>query len=132
MVELAVDSGASETVIPEEMVKSVAMAPSDASRRGVMYEVANGQRIPNLGEKLFSGYTDGEHLQRAIRAQVCEVSKPLLSVSRLVKAGNSVVFSPEGAYITDGATGENISLTEHGGMYHMRLWVPARPATAGF
>ena len=92
--------------------------------------MANGERIPNLGEKLFSGLTDAEGHQRSIRAQVCDVSKPLLSVSRLVRAGNSVIFSAQGSYIEDGQTGEKIHLEEHQGMYHLRLWVPTKPAVA--
>ena len=52
-IELAVDSGASETVVNEDMLRSVQTQESAASRRGVEYEVANGIRIPNLGEKGF-------------------------------------------------------------------------------
>ena len=50
-VDFAVDSGASETVVSEHMVQSVDTVPSPASIRGVAYEVANGEQIPNLGEK---------------------------------------------------------------------------------
>ena len=133
VIDLAVDSGASETVIPANLVQSVGLTPSDASKRGVQYEVANGERIPNLGEKAFTGYTDKEGYCRGIRAQVCDVSKPLLSVSRLVKAGNAVVFAPTGSFVEDGHTGERIMLEEQGGMYNMRLWVPSSsPSTPGF
>ena len=45
-VELAVDSGASETVINEDMVSSAKIQEGEASRRGLEYEVANGVRIP--------------------------------------------------------------------------------------
>ena len=50
-IELAVDSGASETVVNDDMLKSVQTQESAASRRGVEYEVANGIRIPNLGKR---------------------------------------------------------------------------------
>ena len=72
-IELAVDSGASETVIGEDMLAGVETKEGLASRRGVQYEVANGVRIPNLGEKKFRGFTE-EGLQRSMKAQVCEVS----------------------------------------------------------
>ena len=49
-VEMTVDSGASETVVGEDMITAVATREGQASRRGVFYEVANGVRIPNLGE----------------------------------------------------------------------------------
>ena len=125
-----VDSGASETVVPDEAVRSVATVASDASRRGVQYEVANGQRIPNLGEKRVIGQTDYEGLRRTITAQVCEVSKPLLSVRKLVESGHSVVFDRQGGRITNDKTGEQIWLHEVDGMYHLRMWVPTN-ATSG-
>ena len=127
VIEMAVDSGASETVIPEEMIQAAKLQPSEASKRGVQYEVANGQRIPNLGQKAFQGMSD-EGVLRGVTAQVCDVNKPLLSVSRLVKAGNTVVFGADGAYVEDNATQERMWLHESGGMYMLKLWVP----TEGF
>ena len=52
-LELAVDSGATENVVSEDMLQSVEMKEGLAAKRGVEYEVANGTRIPNLGEKRF-------------------------------------------------------------------------------
>ena len=49
-VEMAVDSGASETVIGEEMVASAELRESEGSHRGVEDRVANGDSLPNLGE----------------------------------------------------------------------------------
>ena len=57
-VELAVDSGATETVVSEDMVSGAELVEGSAYKRGVKYEVANGVRIPNLGEKHFTGYTE--------------------------------------------------------------------------
>ena len=124
LLEIAVDSGASETVIPEGAVGSTALQQSEASKRGVQYEVANGHRIANLGQKTFQGITEFEGLARGITAQVCDVNKPLLSVAKLVKAGNTVVFSAEGSYVEDDATRERIWLQESGGMFMLKLWVP--------
>ena len=67
-MELAVDSGASETVIPEDTVRAAELVPSEASRRGVEYEVANGARIPNLGQKAFQAMTHEEGIVRSITA----------------------------------------------------------------
>ena len=59
------------------------------------------------------------------------VSKPLLSVRRIVEAGNKVEFGPEGAYIEDLQSGERIALQSVGGMYVLKAW--ARNAEdAGF
>ena len=94
-LEMAVDSGASETVLGEEMLKSVETTEGAAYRRGVQYEVANGELVPNLGEKKFTCIgEDGK--ARGITAQVCEVNKALLSVRRMVQAGNRVVFDNGG------------------------------------
>ena len=55
----------------------------------MQYEVANGVRIPNLGEKKLQGYSE-EGTVRSITTQVCEVNKGLLSVRKVVEAGNRV------------------------------------------
>ena len=63
-------------------------------------------------------------------AQVCDVSKPLLSVRRLVESGHNVYFDHEGGRITNHKTGEQIWLHEVDGMYHLRLGVPTKGAAA--
>ena len=55
---------------------------------------------------------------------MADTNKALLSVSRLVAAGNTMVFSPEGSFIRDGS-GETIWLNEAAGMYTVKLWVAA-------
>ena len=74
----------------------------------------------------------GEGLKRIVTAQVCDVSKPLLSVHRMVQAGHTCVFAPGGSYIEDGQTSERMWLHEAGGMFHVRMWIPKRPEAAGF
>ena len=91
------------------------------------YEVANGIRIPNVGEQKFSG-TSEEMVTRHITAQVCEVNKAFLSVKKIVKAGNRVVFDDEeGSFIEDKKTGERMWVQEENGMYTLRLWVKRGP-----
>ena len=53
--EMAVDSGASETVVGPDMICSADIKEGAACKRGVVYEVANGVRIEKLGEKTFIG-----------------------------------------------------------------------------
>ena len=120
-IEFAVDSGATETVVNEDMLRSVEMKPGAASRRGVEYEVANGSTIPNLGEKRFRGFSS-EGQGKDITAQVCDVNKALLSVRKIVAAGNKVIFEKQGAYIEDPG-GRQIWLEEKQGMYMLKLWV---------
>ena len=85
------------------------------------YEVANGVRIPNLGEKKFLGVSE-EGTTRTITAQVCEVTKPLLSVKKVMAAGNRVVFDADGSYIEDKQTQEKMWLKEENGMFLLRMW----------
>ena len=99
-IELAVDSGASETVIGSDMAQSAVLQEGNAVKRNKVYEMADGVTIPNLGEKEFVGVSN-ERIQKELRAQVCDINKGLLSVSRVVDAGNRVVFSPKGSYIED-------------------------------
>ena len=113
------DSGASETVISEDMLPNIPIKQGGASRRGLQYEVANGVRIPNLGEKKFQGYSE-EGTVRSITTQVCEVNKGLLSVRKVVEAGNRVVFDCTGSYIEDKKTYECMYMRDEAGMYMLR------------
>ena len=122
-IELAVDSGATETVVNEDMLPDVETKEGAASRRGVEYEVANGEKIPNLGEKKFRG-TTSEGKSRNITAQVCDVNKALLSVKKVMAAGNRVVFDSEGSFIEDKVTKEKMWMTESQGMFLIKMWVP--------
>ena len=119
--EMAVDSGASETVIGEDMVVTAELKESEGSRNGVEYKVANGDSIPNLGEKRFSAYTQ-ENVGRNFKAQVCAVKQGLLSVKKMVAEGHRVVFDPSGSYIEDVVSYERMSLKERSGMYFLSLW----------
>ena len=52
-IDMAIDSGATEIVVGENMLTSIDTVEGEANRRGVQYEVASGTLIPNLGEKRF-------------------------------------------------------------------------------
>ena len=79
-------------------------------------------RIPNLGERRFKGVTE-EGILKNITAHVCDVNKPLLSVSKVVAAGNRVVFDKDGSYIEDLTTGDKVWLKNVGGMHMLKLLV---------
>ena len=63
-----------------------------------------------------------EGVKRKLVAQVCDVNKALLSVSRVTNGGNRVVFDSIGSYIEDKNTGEKINLEERNGMFMIRMW----------
>ena len=121
-IELAVDSGATESVGPAELVAHVPTLPSPASQRGVMYEVASGHQIPNEGEKKFEAITE-EGVPKKMCIQIADVNQGLLSVSKATKAGNRVVFDVDGSFIENKSTGSKTWLQERNGMYILKLWV---------
>jgi len=121
-IEMAVDSGATEHVMNEDSLRTIETKDGEASRQGVVYEVANGVRIPNLGEKTFVAESE-EGIKRRMRAQIADVNKGLLSVSKVVKSGNRVVFEESGSYIEDTQSGEKMWMEEKGGMFMLKMWV---------
>lgn len=122
-LEMAVDSGAGETVIEEDALGSVAVVEGEALRKGVKYEVADGTLIDNMGEKRFVAIIAEGHKKKLV-AQVCGVNKSLLSVKKVTAAGNTVVFKKGYGWIEDDSTGEKIWMEEREGMYMVKLWVP--------
>ena len=81
-VELTADTGACDTVIPISMCTEIPVQPSLQSQRGMQYEVANGEKIPNLGERRCIMWTENATAARHINMQVADVHKGLLSISR--------------------------------------------------
>ena len=126
---MTVDSGAGETVVGEEMLSSIGTVEGEAMRRGVKYEVADGNLLPNLGEKRIEVIAEGG-VRRRMVAQVCGVNKALLSVKRVTAAGNTVVFKKDHCYIEEDKSGEKIWMGMKDGMYVVNLWVPR--GSAGF
>ena len=111
-IEMAVESGASESgasesVVSEDMLTRATTVEGDAQKKGVQYEVADGTLIPNLCEKKLVAVSDGG-VARQMKAQACEVNKALLSVHRVVQAGNRVVFSASGSFVQHEQTGETM------------------------
>ena len=90
-VEAVLDSGATVIVIPAQVGQGYEITPSAASRAGVVYEIANGEEILNLGAKLMAVVTD-DGAGRGLQAQVADVSKMLQSARAFVRAWHKVVF----------------------------------------
>ena len=125
---MLVDSGASATVISDAMVKAVA---ATNVKPDVSYKMADGTHIPHMGEKSFHACTDEGHV-RHFTAQVTEVDQPLLSVSRMVAAGNTVVIDDSGSYVVHKESGEWIPLVERGGVYTLKMWIPKNQTESPF
>lgn len=93
------------TVSLDIVATKVAKEEGEQKRRGVKYRVANGQLIPNEGEKKLRGYGN-DYTGMGVNMQIADVTKPLLSVQEMVAAGQRVVFDSTGSYAENKATGK--------------------------
>ena len=84
------------------------------------YRLADGIFIPNIGEKSFLGMTT-EGVARRLKAQVTDVDRPLMSVSKLVENGGRVVFDKKGSYNEGG--GQRIAIEQEGKLFKLTMWV---------
>ena len=100
----------------ETLTGLIDVTESAACKRGIVYEVADGTQISNLGERKLLGIMD-DRSAKGVTTQVCAVNKTLMSVSKITSKGNRVVFDDDGSFIESKATGERSWLTQSGGMY---------------
>ena len=126
-IELTADSGACDTVIPRTTADTIPIMPSLASLRGMEYEVANGESIPNLGERRCLVWTEGATEAKKMNMQVADVHKGLLSLSRCADMGFEGRFGRRAGALICEKTGEVIPLIRKGNLYVLRVWVKAAP-----
>ena len=96
------------------------------SRAGLSYRSASGEPIKNLGQTMVQ-FRDGSQRKCAMPFQLAEVDRPLLSVARLVDAGNRVTFGPTGGFIVNVATGRRVQLARDGNVYTLAMHLPPEP-----
>ena len=92
-----------------------------------MYEVADGNEIPNLGERRCVMWTEGSQDARKINLQVADVHKPLLSLSRCADMGFESRFGRRADALIDEESGEVIPLERKGNLYILKCWLKAAP-----
>ena len=85
--------------------------------------MANGETIPNLGERRCQLMTLGSNSAKKIVFQVADVHKPLLSISRCADMGFRCHLGKEGGFMEDTITGEQIPLHRRDNLYVMKAWV---------
>jgi hypothetical protein len=108
-------------VAPEDEFNSSPLEESEGSKKGRRYIAANGQKVPNLGQRVVKMSTD-DGLPLQVCWQVTKVVKPLLSVSKLTSNGNVVVLDKNHPRII-GADGQITWLRRVNGTYECDLWV---------
>ena len=111
----------------EDDLPEVPTKESWGSKHGQSYEVANGDEIDNEGEKRFVLHmitVDGaDSGGNGMAAQICKVHRPLMSVKKICRNGQRVVFDDEGSYVENKMTGERIQVLEQDGEYVLDVWV---------
>ena len=104
-VYIGVDSGAADTVCPKEFAPQCEVVETSASKNGKYYLAANDSRIAIYGRTHLKGLTDDWN-NFELKAEVADVKRPLVSVSKMCEAGNRVVFDPAGSYVENIMTGK--------------------------
>ena len=126
-IEITVDSGACDTVIPTDECKEITIHESKQSKAGMEYEVANGEVLPNLGERRCLMMTENSTTPKIIAFQVADVHKALLSVTRAADMGYQCVLGKTGGWLQDEEMTERIPIIRKGNLYVMRVWVKECP-----
>ena len=131
-IKMTPDSGACEHVgNPRQFASFGEVKVTSAVKQGVKYGTASGHSIPNLGQIDLDVITDdGANTQLSL--QMADVTKTLLSVKRMTKAGNRVVFDSDGSYVQNKSTGFKTGIAEENGTYSMVVWTQARKGVKQF
>ena len=116
------DSGAADTVAPEELFNDYPLQPSPGSKADLWYVGAGGQRIQNRGQRTILVMTKEKRL-RWITVQVAAVKKMLISVSKNNEANNEVIYRTSGSFIRDESNGDRLNLRKHRGTFVLDMWV---------
>ena len=124
-ISILIDSGASDSVAPPGTFPQVKILETNASRAGLEYTAAGGHKILNFGmARPYIYMLDGD--KYTMTFQIAGVSKALGAVSRIVGAGNRVIFddpSTIGSFIENKTTGKKTPLRQHNGVYYLDVWV---------
>ena len=123
-IEVVVDSGAVDHVIPESAAPMFTIQETEVSRNGMYYVAANGGKIYNNGIKDVKGQTNSG-INAVMRFQVAKVTKALGAVKKICAAGNRVVFDDAGSYIEDKGSGIKTKIREDSGRCLLDLFVDA-------
>ena len=76
-----------------------------------------------MGQKTFMAVTD-TGVTNQMTAQATEVNKALLSVAKIVQAGNKVEFENNSNDIENTTSGKRIPIEQKNGSYVMKVWIP--------
>ena len=120
-VPVAMDSGSMVNVSPKGIF-AMMIKESEASRRKDQFFGANNSPIPCLGMQEVNGLSE-EETPISIDFDVADVSRPLGSISKLLRKKHKCVFDDPVSYIQNKITGKETLLRECNGLLFLDLWV---------
>ena len=116
-----VDTGAAENVLPAGVCNHVKLSATRRPDAGIGFRGAGGERIRNHGQRKFKVRMRGGHVA-GTTWQVADVKRPLMSVAKMVAAGNRVHLDSKDPRIVR-PKGDVIPLRKAGNVFVVDLWV---------
>ena len=113
--------------MPCAMTSHIPIQPSMQFLNSMMYEVADENEIPNLGEMRCIMWTENAAEARKINFQVADVHKALLSLSRCADTGFESCFGRRAGALVDEESAEVIPLQRKCNLYVLKCWLKAAP-----
>ena len=121
-VTTEMDSGCVQSVAPPTLLPDIPIAKSHGQQIGQKYQVANGEIIPNVGEKSIPMVlSSGENAHHTY--QMADVTGPLTSVGDICDGNNIVVFGKKGGIVMDLATHSCTPFPRINRRYKWEFWV---------
>ena len=114
-IRVTMDSGAAGHAMPGTMFPHVKLERKTSPKKFV---AANGEQIKVLGEKSIPFKTN-ERVQRCITFRSANVVKPLISMQKVVQAGNIVVLDEKNPHIRNTRDGTMVKMDVNNGVYTM-------------
>ena len=131
---LTLDSGCCDHILDMADAPGYAatLHPSDGSKRGQRFIVGNGDRVPNKGQlrlRMKSKGDDGVLMSSIF--QVAEITRPLMSVSKICNQDMVCVFEKTHARVLDQDGNVVARFERDGGLYTctMKLRRPEDPTS---
>ena len=118
-IEITLDSGCCEHVMDVAEAPGYLVGESPGSRRRQNFVVGNGAKVPNVGQVNLNLQASVDGKASALRScfQVAEITRPLMSVSRICDQGLVCMFDDKEARIKD-KNGATLCVFERrGGLY---------------
>ena len=129
-IEITLDSGCCEHVMDIGDAPGYLVGESPGSRRKQNFIVGNGEKVPNEGQVNLNlqANVDGHVSLLSSCFQVAEITRPLMSVSRICDQGLNCTFDDKEARIRD-KNGATICVFERRGGLYVTTMKLKRPDT---